>query len=322
MLLTALVFLGVFLVAALLIAASGSKRAEREKQTRALLKAVLTKDAGTKDELVNVRKKELMLSAIPVLNRLLLRAGVAVRLRRLLAQAQSTWTPGKLLLLTLVAWALPAYLLDLRTGSLALSAMLGLLPAAAPFAYVIRKRGKRLQKFEEGLPPALDLMVNGLRAGHSIVSAIGLVATESPNPIGEEFRVCFEEQNYGLELRVALENLAVRVPVPDVRIIMIAILVQKETGGNLAEVLDKCSHVIRERFRLKREIMTRTAQGRLTGWILTFMPVVLGVLLYLVHPEGISVLWKTPMGLKMLYASSAMTVIGGLIIRKIVRIRV
>jgi tight adherence protein B len=322
MLLIASVFIGVFLVVALLIAAGGSGKSQREKRARVWLAAILGKDSGPKEQQpVNVRKKE-SVSTIPLLNRLLLQLGVIAKLRSLLAQAESTWTPGKLVLVTATAWAISAYLLDLKTDSFVLAAVLGLAPGFMPLAFVLRKRGKRLRKFEEELPTALDLMVNGLRAGHSVVSAMGLVAAEAPNPIGQEFRICFEEQNYGLELRTALENLASRVPLPDVRIIMIAILIQKETGGNLAEVLDKCAHVIRERFRLKREIQTRTAQGRMTGWILTFLPFVLGVLLYLVHPENISVLWKKPLGLKMLYASSAMTVIGGLIIRKIVRIQV
>ena len=322
MLLIAAVFIGVFLVAALLIAAGGSGKSQREKRARAWLAAILGKDSGPKEQQpVNLRKKE-SVSTIPLLNRLLLRLGVIAKLRSLLSQAESTWTPGKLVLVTATAWALSAYLLDLKTDSFVLAAVLGLAPGAMPLAFVLRKRGKRLRKFEEELPAALDLMVNGLRAGHSVVSALGLVAAEAPNPIGQEFRICFEEQNYGLELRTALENLASRAPLPDVRIIMIAILVQKETGGNLAEVLDKCAHVIRERFRLKREIQTRTAQGRLTGWILTLLPVVLGVLLYLVHPENISLLWKKPLGVKMLYASSGMIVVGGLIIRKIVRIQV
>jgi tight adherence protein B len=165
-------------------------------------------------------------------------------------------------------------------------------------------------------------MVSGLRSGHSIISAIGLVAREAPDPIGREFRVCFDEQNYGLELRTALENLANRVPVQDVRMIMTAILIQKETGGNLAEVLDKCAHVIRERFRLKREIRSRTAQGRLTGWVLSILPFALGLLLYLLNPDVVSLLWRRPMGVKMLYAASTMMLLGALIIRKIVRIRV
>jgi tight adherence protein B len=119
-----------------------------------------------------------------------------------------------------------------------------------------------------------------------------------------------------------MENLATRIPIQDVRIIVTAILIQKETGGNLAEVLDKCAHVIRERFRLKKEIRVKTAQGRLTGWILSCLPLGLGFLIWLIHPEGISLLWKRPMGLKMLYTASVMTLVGALIIRKIIRIRV
>lgn len=323
MLLAALVFIGAFLVTALLVAASGSGKAQREKQTRSRLDAVLamTGDA-TKEEPIDIRKKDVLFSAIPLLNRLLLRLEIAAHLRRLLFQADLAWSPGRLLVVALALWALSGYLIHLRTGAFALSLVLGLVPAAAPFAYVLKKRSKRLTKFEEGLPPAIDLMVSGLRGGHSLVSAIGLVAREAPDPVGREFRVCFEEQNYGLELRTALENLAVRVPVQDIRIVMTAILVQKETGGNLAEVLDKCAHIIRERFRLKREIGVKTAQGRLTGWILSLLPVGLGILLYLLNPDVMSLLWKRPVGLKMLYTGSTMIFVGSLIIRKIVRIRI
>ena len=142
------------------------------------------------------------------------------------------------------------------------------------------KRSKRFGKFEQGLPEALDLMVSALRAGHSLIAAMGLVARECADPVGSEFKMCFEEQNYGLELKTALDNLIERVPLQDLSIVATAIMIQKESGGNLAEVLDKTSHVIRERFRLKRQIQTHTAQGRLTGWILSLLPVVLGIALY------------------------------------------
>ena len=144
---------------------------------------------------------------------------------------------------------------------------------------MLHKRSKRFNKFEQGLPEALDLMVSALRAGHSLVAALGLVAQESPDPIGGEFRICFDEQNYGLELRTAMDNLVARVPLQDLRIVTTAILIQKESGGNLAEVLDKTAYVIRERFRLKRQVRVHTAQGRLTGWILSFLPIVLGIAL-------------------------------------------
>jgi tight adherence protein B len=128
--------------------------------------------------------------------------------------------------------------------------------------------------------------------------------------------------NYGLELKSALDNLVTRVPLQDVKIVTTAVLIQRESGGNLAEVLDKTAQVIRERFRLKRQVSTHTAQGRLTGWILTMLPVVLGFILYLVNPDLMSNLWKKDLGLKLLYAAGSMIVVGGLIIRKIVNMDV
>ena len=321
MLLAVIVFVSVFLVAALLITASGAGASERLKQTLTRLDALLTVQSVTKDEQIDIQKQEL-LSSIPFLNRLLLQLEIAPKLRRLLYQANLNWTPGGFLLVSLAIWVFSAYLLYLKTGTFLFSVMLALVPAGGPLAYVLRKRAKRFYKFEEGLPAALDLMVSGLRGGHSLVSVLGMVSTEAPDPIGPEFRICFDEQNYGLELRTALENLVVRVPIQDMRIVLTAILIQKETGGNLAEVLDKCAHVIRERFRLKKEIRTKTAQGRLTGWILSLLPLGLGTLLFLIKPEVISLLWKKPLGLKMLYTGTVMIVIGSLIIRKIVRIRV
>jgi tight adherence protein B len=191
-----------------------------------------------------------------------------------------------------------------------------------PFGFVIFKRNKRFGKFEAGLPEALDLMVSGLRAGHSLIAAMGLVGREVPDPVGGEFKICFEEQNYGLELKSALENLIERVPLQDLRIVATAIMIQKESGGNLAEVLDKTSFVIRERFRLKRQIMTHTAQGRLTGWILSLLPVVLGIALFFVNPTMMSILWTRQIGIDLLWASGCMTLVGGFIIRQIVNMEV
>jgi tight adherence protein B len=209
-----------------------------------------------------------------------------------------------------------------RTGVLVLSVGVGAAGLFFPLIFVRQKRARRFGKFEQGMPEAVDLMVSALRSGHSLASALGLVGHESPDPIGMEFRVCFEEQNYGLELRTALEHLTSRVPLQDLKIIVAAILIQKESGGNLAEVLDKTSQVIRERFRLKREIQTYTAQGRLTGWILTILPLVLGCALYLISPDNMSLLWKRELGIKLLYGAGSMIILGGLAIRKIVNIDV
>jgi tight adherence protein B len=191
-----------------------------------------------------------------------------------------------------------------------------------PYGLVLFKRGQRFKKFEAGLPEALDLMVSGLRAGHSLIAAMGLVGRECPDPVGGEFKTCFEEQNYGLELKSAIENLIERVPLQDLRIVATAIMIQKESGGNLAEVLDKTSYVIRERFRLKRQIAVHTAQGRLTGVILALLPVVLGVALFFVNPTMMSILWTRDIGIKLLWASAGMTLVGGLVIRQIVNMEV
>jgi tight adherence protein B len=314
-------FVAIFAITALAFSLFGSDAAEEQKQTVARLAEMTMARTATEDAPVDLRKHE-STSSIPFLNRLLLRANITPKLRGFLSQANVKWTPARLLLMAMACGFIPGMLVQMRTGVAVLSLITALLSGAIPFIYVFLKRSKRFDRFEQGLPAALDLMASGLRSGHSLISAMNLVSREAPDPIGPEFRLCFDEQNYGLELRNAMQNLAQRVPLQDVRIVITAILIQKETGGNLAEVLDKCSHVIRERFRLKKEIGIRTAQGRLTGSILTLLPVILGFLMYLVNPEHISLLWKHPLGIKMLYVSGGMTTVGGLIIRKIVRIRV
>lgn len=317
-----IVFLGVFLVLSLLLMAAGVGATEDTKKTLAVLASVLAASSSeTRDSMVDVRKDEL-LSKIPLLNRWLLKIELAPRLRSLLYQANLKWTAGGLLLLSAAFCLLPGYLAYLRTDNPIFSSLVGLLLGALPIVYVLYKRRQRFDRFEQELPQALDLMVSALRAGHSLVSALGLVATESPEPIGSEFRLCFDEQNYGLELRTAIKNLVTRVPLQDLRIVTTAILIQKESGGNLAEVLDKAAQVIRERFRLKRQVRVHTAQGRLTGWILAFLPVVLGIGLYFVNPTTMSLLWTRPEGIKLLYTAATMTVIGALVIRKIVRMDV
>jgi tight adherence protein B len=322
MFLVVFVFLSVFVVLALLMFAGGAGASQRAKQTLSNLESALaTMTSETRENIVDLRKNEL-LSAIPWLNRWLQNVEFVPRLRLLLKQADLNWTTGRLLLMSIACFAIPAFLIYKRTEAVALSLLLGLVIGYAPVGFVLSKRRRRFNAFEQGLPEALDLMVSALRAGHSLIAAIRLVANESPQPIGGEFRICFDEQNYGLELRNALENLATRMPLQDLRIVATAILIQKESGGNLAEVLDKTSQIIRDRFRLKRQVRVHTAQGRMTGWILTFLPVVLGVLLYLINPETMSILWKHPSGRKLLYSAVCMTLAGGAIIRKIVNMEV
>lgn len=319
------VFIAVFIVVALLAAAMGVGSSKQDKEMLARLDSALATGGKGKsdmaDLLVDVRKNEL-LSTIPWVDKLLRKMELTPRLRRLLYQADLKWTVGGLVLMTLGAFAIPAYLVYLRTSAIPFALMAGAIFGAAPIGFVVFKKNKRMSKFEEGLPEALDLICSALRVGHSLNSALGLVTRECGDPVGTEFRVTFDEQNYGLELKTALENMVNRVPVQDLRIVVTGILIQKESGGNLAEVLEKTSEVIRERFRLKRQVKTHTAQGRLTGLVLTLLPVALGFLLYFVNPHMMSLLWTKPMGVKMLYAASGMIVVGGLIIRKIVNMDV
>ncbi|HEX6773509.1 MAG TPA: type II secretion system F family protein [Acidobacteriaceae bacterium] len=317
-----LVFLIVFAVFALILLGSGAGGSRQTKQALAFLESALATDRKTgDDQLVDIRKQEL-LSAVPWINRLLTRIELAPRVSALLYQANVKWTAGGMILMSLACFAFPAYLIYLRTEAVLLSLLIGILLGGLPLAYVLHRRSQRFNKFEQQMPEALDLIVSALRAGHSLASSLGLVAREAPDPVGAEFRICHDEQNYGLELRTAMDNLVARVPLQDLRIVTTAILIQKESGGNLAEVLEKAGHVIRERFRLKRQIRVHTAQGRLTGWILSFLPVVLGFALYMVSPDTMSILWKRPVGRELLYGASVMTFIGGLIIRKIVRMEV
>jgi tight adherence protein B len=318
------VFLSVFVVVALVAAATGAGASKQDKEMLARLDSALATNKGKSDMadlLVDVRKSDL-LSNIPWIDKALRKVEVTPRLRRLLYQADLKWTVGGLVLMCCAAFVIPAYLIYLRTDAIPAAILGGCLFGFAPIGYVMFLRKRRMAKFEEGLPEALDLICSALRVGHSLNSALGLVTRECPPPVGTEFRVCFDEQNYGLELKTALENMVNRMPVQDLRIVVTGILIQKESGGNLAEVLEKTGEVIRERFRLKRQVMTHTAQGRLTGLVLTFLPVALGFALYFINPDMMSLLWKRDIGIKMLYAAWGMIVVGGLIIRKIVNMDV
>ncbi len=322
LLIVVLVFVAVFAVVALIMTALGAGASDQTKRTLEMLDSALMTSARDKDdEVLDIRRKELM-SAIPWLNRWLITLDVAPRLRVLLRQADVKWTVGGLLLVAVACGLFSGYAVYLRTGAAPLSLGLGAALASVPIFYVLRKRAKRFEKFEQHLPEALDVVVGALRAGHSLTSALGIVAREAPEPIKREFRICFDEQNFGVEFRAAMLNLVDRAPIQDLRIVVTAILIQKESGGNLAEVLDKVATIIRERYKLKRKISIHTAQGRLTGWILTFLPIGLAIAMYLLNPKLVSLLWTRPIGIKMLYASAIMTCLGGLVIRSIIRIRV
>jgi tight adherence protein B len=313
-----LIFIGVFTIIAVPVIAIGSTR--KTKQVLATLDSALaTESPSMRDQIVNLRK-DASLSSIPWLNAKLLRFQLAPYLQGLLKQANIKWSAGRLLAVTAACFAIPAFAVYSQFGTIAGGLGAGAAVAMAPFGWIVFMRNRRFDKFLETLPEALDLMVSALRAGHSLIAAMGLVAREVSDPVGGEFRACFDEQNYGLELKAALDNMLHRVPLQDLKIVSTAIMIQKESGGNLAEVLDKTAHVIRERFRLKREVRTHTAQGRLTGWILSLLPLALGTALYFVSPSMMSILWHKDIGIKLIWTAIGMTILGGLVIRHIVNL--
>jgi tight adherence protein B len=320
--LAVVVFTGVFAIVLLLSMSFDSSGVEARKKTKERLDSIsLAADRSPQDEGIGLVREEI-LSSIPWMNQWLQRQDLFAGLRKLLSQADMQWTIVGLLGMSVASWVVAAAGVFMRTNDPTISALIGAGAAAGPFLFVRFKRSQRFEKFERGLPKALDLMVSALRAGHSLISALESVAKEMPNPIGSEFRKCFDEQTFGLEMRESMLNLGARIPIHDVHIVITAILIQKESGGNLAEILDKVAAIIRERFRLKKQVQVHTAQGRLTGWILTALPIVLGFALYMVNPEHMSILWQNPLGLKLIYAAAVMILIGGLIIRKIVNIRI
>jgi tight adherence protein B len=314
------VFLGVFAIIVMIMMAMGTGVSERVKQRLSAL-TVEFDPSEHGESVVDIRKEE-RLSRILWLNRWLSGMNLASRSSLFLQQADVKWSAGSLLTTSVIGWAAAGCLLYLRMRAALPALLMAAIFLPLPFLYVLRKRAKRFEKFEEMLPEALDMLVSALRVGHSLITGIGALGEQSTEPITREFRKLFDEQNYGVDLRTAMLNLAARVPVQDVRIFVAAVLIQRDSGGNLAEVLEKVAQTTRERFRLKKQIMVHTAQGRLTGWILSVLPVVLGFGMYLVHPEGISVLWTRPIGVKLLSAAAVMTAVGALIIQKIVRIRV
>ena len=266
--------------------------------------------------------KQRNLSQMPAMERMLLVMPRVHHLDRLLVQSGSPWTVARFIgtsaIFGFAGFAIPALLHLPGWLPLALAGLSGLLP----FFYILRRRGQRLHKLEEQLPEALDLISRAMRAGHAFPSALQMVAEEAQNPIASEFRITFEEINYGISVKDALMNLAARVPSTDLRYFVIAVLIQRETGGNLAELLGHISALIRARFKLLGTIRVLSAEGRLSAWILTLLPVCTALMINLVNPGFMEILWTDETGLKMLKTTLAMMAFGIFCMWRIVKIRV
>lgn len=308
---------GVF--GAYFLATRGSEAKRRRLQQRLSDALLYTKHAN--DEEIQLARQELM-SEIPGLSRVLMRMQLATRLRRMLDQADLHITVSRLLMLSLMAGMLAAVAVSVVSISKLLMVTAALVAAALPFLRIAYKRKKRLNKFLEQLPDALELMSRALQAGHAFAESLHMISTEMPDPIATEFRKTYEEQNLGLSLKLALENLSERVPLLDLRLCVTAILIQRETGGNLAEILEKVSVTIRERFRILEDLNTLTTSSRMSAWILCGLPLFVALAVSVMNPDYMSVLWRDPRGHNLLYAAGFMQITGMLIIRKILKIKI
>lgn len=277
---------------------------------------------GTQGAEASILKRRLLAESTP-LQQLLLSLPRVQELDRLLQQAGSNWSVAFFIGLTLIvgiAAFVAASLIPLLHWGIAVG--LGVAATSLPLLYILRMRAKRLFTIVSQLPDALDLISRALKAGHAFPSGLQMVGEEARDPIAGEFRIVHDEINFGVAVPSALTNLANRVPSPDMRQFVIAVLIQRETGGNLTELLSNISNLIRERLKLLLKIKVLSAEGRLSAWILCILPFALAGVINVINPKFMSVLWTDPMGLQMIYAALVMIVIGALWMRKIIRIRV
>ncbi len=293
-----------------------------ESQKQAQLKKRLKVDSiYTTEEGVGRLEKQSDRDKETAFDKAVMRAGkMHTSVAALIKQADIKLTVGNFFLMSagcgvvayFVVWALARmHLLALAVAAAA---------AFIPYFYVRHQRNQRIWKFEEQFPEAIDLIARALRAGHAFTTALAMVADEIPQPVGAEFRLLYDRQNYGMPLDEALRDFAERVPLLDARFFVTAVLMQRETGGNLAEVLDNLATVIRERFKVKRQVRVLTAHGRITGWILAGLPPGLALALFIMTPQHLQMLIEDPLGVRMIVGAITLQIIGTFLIRKLVNI--
>lgn len=297
---------------------------QRGAKARALRERLVAVDTATKrnpsEELQLLRDE--LLSTIPALNRLLSRYQYMRKVQDWLSQADMNMRAGRFVLLCASFGAACALVATLLINNALFLLIGGAVGVNCPVLFASVKRSKRFRLIEAQLPDAIDVLARAVRAGHSFNTSLELIAGEMAEPIAGEFRKLFEEQKFGLPMRDALLNLADRLPLSDVRMFVVAVLVQRDTGGNLAEILDKLSYVIRERFKILRQVRVYTAQGRLTMGILMALPFVCALAMTFIAPDFIRLLFTDPLGVKFIATGFVMLTIGFFLIRKIIHIKV
>lgn len=252
------------------------------------------------------------------LNVLLQKYHISKRLKTRIIQADINTTPAMILVTAAVLAVIGFVGVSMFINIIALELVAGAVLGYLPMGLLSFKRARRIKQFNAALPEAIDMMGRALRAGHSMTASINIIAEQSVEPVRSEFNEVFKQQNFGLPLRDAMGQMLDRVPSQDLRVVVTGILVQKETGGNLAEILDRTSNTIRERLKIQGEIKTHTAQGRMTGWILCMLPVVMLLVINMINPGYSKVLVDTKIGQMLSYLGVGLLATGGLIIRQII----
>jgi tight adherence protein B len=306
-------FLGIWVFAT----AEGNQEQIRKRMS-SVHKAERRGDVGLGLTLV----RDEMMSKVPWLHQMMMKWTWSRRLQDFVMQSGLTLRPAKLLMICATAGIGSFFGAGYFLQHFYYTVPIGIIAALLPIAYVAFLRKRRLHKFEEHFPEALDLLGRAVRAGHAFTTGLEMISKECPEPLAGEFRTAFEEQNFGLPLRDALLNLTERVPLIDVRFFVTALLIQKETGGNLAEILDGLARVIRDRFRIYREVQVRTAQGRLTAAILIALPIMMLIILSALNPKYVGVLFTDPMGPVILVTAAILQIIGSAILWKIIHFEV
>ena len=248
--------------------------------------------------------------------------GTGSPLSRLIEQSGVVTTPSTIILSSIglsVVLAVASLMFVRQPFAWAGAGLVGL---ALPYGYLRYRKNARMKRFEEQFPEALDLLSRAIRAGHAFQTAMGMCADELPAPVGVEFKKSFEQQNFGLPLQEALNSLAERVPIMDVKFFVTAVQIQRETGGNLAEILDNLAHVVRERFKILRQVRVHTAHGRFTGYVLLGLPAFLAVALMFISPDHMRTLFTVKMGQMMIMGAIVMQTIGFIWIKQVIKIEV